>query len=86
MAENPIDRMFDAVYAHHGLPWQFRKFDVAKEDLPAAIAGTRALGFRDHGITVPYKIADKRVVILGAGADGRAMALELGWAGAVPAC
>jgi shikimate dehydrogenase len=23
VAENPIDRMFDAVYAHYGLHWQF---------------------------------------------------------------
>lgn len=131
VAENPIDRMFDAVYAHYGLHWQFWKCDVAAEDLPAAIAGTRALGFRGYGITVPYKIASiphldaidedarvigaanyvtvedgrlighnndgkgvvkailkvtpvtgKRVVILGAGGAGRAMAVELGWAGA----
>jgi shikimate dehydrogenase len=131
VAENPIDRMFDAVYAHHGLPWQFWKCDIAAEDLAAAIAGTRALGFRGYGITVPYKIAaiphldaidedarvigaanyvtvedgrlighnndgkgvvkailkvtpiaGKRVVILGAGGAGRAMAVELGWAGA----
>ena len=24
VAENPIDRMFDAVYAHHGLHWRGR--------------------------------------------------------------
>jgi len=131
VAENPIDRMFDAVYAHYGLQWQFWKCDVAAADLPAAIAGTRALGFRGYGITVPYKIdsipyldaidddarvigaanyvtvedgrlvghnndgkgvvkaiekvtpiAGKRVAILGAGGAGRAMAVELGWAGA----
>ena len=57
VAENPIDRMFDAVYAHYGLHWQFWKCDVAADDLGAAIAGTRALGFRGYGITVPYKIA-----------------------------
>ncbi len=131
VAENPIDRMFDAVYAHYGLHWQFWKCDVASEDLGAAIAGTRALGFRGYGITVPYKIsaipfldgidedaaaigaanwvtnengllighnndgkgvvkainkvtpiAGKRVTMLGAGGAGRAMAVELGWAGA----
>ena len=131
VAENPIDRMFDAVYAHYGLPWQFWKCDVASEDLAAAIAGTRALGFRGYGITVPYKIdaiphldgidddarvigaanyvtvvdgclighnndgkgvvkaiekvtpvAGRRVAMLGAGGAGRAMAVELGWAGA----
>lgn len=131
VAENPIDRMFDAVYAHYGLHWQFWKCDVASNDLGAAIAGTRALGFRGYGITVPYKIsaipflddidedaaaigaanwvtnengrlighnndgkgvvkainkvtpiAGKRVAMLGAGGAGRAMAVELGWAGA----
>lgn len=131
VAENPIDRMFDAVYAHYGLHWQFWKCDVAATDLGTAIAGTRALGFRGYGITVPYKIdaipfldgidedaaaigaanwvtnengrlighnndgkgvvkainkvtpiAGKRVVMLGAGGAGRAMAVELGWAGA----
>jgi len=131
VAENPIDRMFDAVYAHYGLPWQFWKCDVAAADLGAAIAGTRALGFRGYGITVPYKIAaipfldgidedaaaigatnwvtnedgrlighnndgkgvvkaiakvtplaGQRVAMMGAGGAGRAMAVELGWAGA----
>lgn len=132
VAENPIDRMFDAVYAHHQLPWQFWKCDVPSEAaLPAAIAGVRALGFAGACITVPYKVASiphldavdddvraigaanyvtvqngrlighnndgkgvvkaiekatpirgKRVVMLGAGGAGRAMAVELAWAGA----
>lgn len=29
VAENPIDRMFAAVYGHYGLPWQFWKNDIA---------------------------------------------------------
>ncbi len=132
VAENPIDLMFDAVYAHYGLPWQFWKCDVAPEaTLGAAVAGIRALGFAGACITVPYKIASlehlddvdddvraigatnyvtiegdrliahnndgkgvakaiekvvpiegKRVVMLGAGGAGRAMAVELAWAGA----
>jgi shikimate dehydrogenase len=132
VAENPIDRMFDAVYAHYGLPWQFWKCDVASEkDVEAAIAGVRALGFVGACITVPYKVASipyldevdqdvraigaanymtiengrlighnndgkgvvkaiekvtpirgKRVAMLGAGGAGRAMAVELAWAGA----
>jgi shikimate 5-dehydrogenase len=32
VAENPIDRMFDAVYAHYGLLWQFWKNDIANTD------------------------------------------------------
>ncbi len=132
VAENPIDRMFDAVYAHYGLHWQFWKCDVAAEDLGAAIAGTRALGLprlrhhravQDRRHPVPRRastrtpraigaanwvtnedgrlighnndgkgvvkaidkvtpIAGKRVAMMGAGGAGRAMAVELGWAGA----
>jgi len=132
VAENPIDQMFDEVYAHYGLRWQFWKSDVTSENnIPTAIAGVRALGFAGACITVPYKvvsiphldeidddvkaigavnymtikdgrltghnndgkgvvkaiqkvtpIAGKRVVMLGAGGAGRAMAVELAWAGA----
>jgi shikimate dehydrogenase len=132
VAENPIDRMFDAVFAHYGLHWQFWKSDVATEaQVGAAIAGIRALGFAGACITVPWKVASipfldevdadvkaigaanymtiregrlighnndgkgvikairkvteikgKRVVMLGAGGAGRAMAVELAWAGA----
>jgi shikimate dehydrogenase len=132
VAENPIDRMFDAVYAHYGLNWQFWKCDVASEkELSAAFGGVRALGFAGVCVTVPYKLAaipylddadadvrairavnwitikegrltghnndgkgvvkavekvtpitGKRVTMLGAGGAGRAMAVELAWAGA----
>lgn len=132
VAENPIDRMFDTVYAHYGLHWQFWKCDVTSESkIAAAIAGIRALGFAGACITVPYKVVSipylddvdddvkaigavnymtikdgrlighnndgkgvvkairkvtpikgKRVVMLGAGGAGRAMAVELAWAGA----
>lgn len=132
VAENPIDQMFDAVYAHYGLNWQFWKCDVLSEaEVDAAIGGIRALGFAGACITVPYKVAsipfldevdrdveaigaanymtirdgrlighnndgkgvvkaiqkvtdirNKRIVMLGAGGAGRAMAVELAWAGA----
>ena len=132
VAENPIDRMFDAVYAHHGLHWQFWKSDIADTgDLALAVAALRPLGYRGVGITVPYKVAviplldevdddvraigaanyltiedgrlaghnndgkgvvraiekvvplrGQRVVMLGAGGAGRAMAVEMAWAGA----
>jgi shikimate dehydrogenase len=132
VAENPIDRMFDAVYAHYGLPWQFWKNDIASEaDLALAVQALRPLGYRGVGITVPWKVAviplldavdddvraigaanyltiedgrlighnndgkgvvkaiekimplaGQRVVMLGAGGAGRAMAVELAWAGA----
>ncbi len=132
VAENPIDRMFDAVYSHYGLPWQFWKSDIADErDLALAVAALRPLGYRGVGITVPYKVAviecldavdddvraigaanyvtieqgrlighnndgkgvvgaiekvtplgGHRVVMLGAGGAGRAMAMEIARAGA----
>jgi shikimate dehydrogenase len=132
VAENPIDRMFDAVYAHHGLNWQFGKNDIASEaDLALAVAALRPLGYRGMAITVPWKVAvipllddvdddvraigaanymtiekgrlighnndgkgvvkaiakqaplsGQRVVMLGAGGAGRAMAVEIAWAGA----
>ncbi len=132
VAENPIDRMFDAVYAHHGLNWQFWKNDIANEaDLALAVRALRALGYRGMAVTVPWKVAviplldavdddvraigaanymtiengrlighnndgkgvvkaiakvapleGQRVVMLGAGGAGRAMAVEIAWAGA----
>ncbi|MFM8699736.1 MAG: shikimate dehydrogenase family protein [Phycisphaerales bacterium] len=132
VAENPIDRMFDAVYAHHGIHWQFWKNDIATEaDLALAVRALRPLGYRGMCITVPWKVAviplldevdddvraigaanymtirdgrlvghnndgkgvvkaiakvaplkGQRVVMLGAGGAGRAMAMEIAWAGA----
>ena len=132
VAENPIDRMFDAVYSHYGLPWQFWKNDIASEaDLARAIGALVPLGYQGMCITVPYKVAampllddvdddvraigaanyitieqgrlighnndgkgvvkaiekvaplrGQHVVMLGAGGAGRAMAVEIAWAGA----
>jgi len=132
VAENPIDRMFDAVYAHHGLCWQFWKNDIANTaDLALAVRALVPLGYSGMAITVPYKVAvlpllddvdddvraigaanyltievgrlighnndgkgvvkaieklaplaGRRVVMLGAGGAGRAMAVEMAWAGA----
>jgi shikimate dehydrogenase len=132
VAENPIDRMFDAVFAHYGLPWQFWKNDIATEaDLALAVKALVPLGYAGMCVTVPWKVAviplldevdndvkaigaanymtiengrlighnndgkgvvkaigkitplaGQRVVMLGAGGAGRAMAVELAWAGA----
>ena len=132
VAENPIDRMFDAVYAHYHLPWQFWKNNIANEsDLRLAMAALVPLGYRGMCVTVPYKVAviplldevdddvraigaanyvtieknrlvghnndgkgvvkaiekvvplrGQHVVMLGAGGAGRAMAVEIAWAGA----
>ncbi|MFA7266734.1 MAG: hypothetical protein WC054_10515, partial [Candidatus Nanopelagicales bacterium] len=50
VAENPIDIMFDAVYAHYGLNWQFWKNDIATEaDLALAVSALAPLGYRGVG-------------------------------------
>ena len=132
VAENPIDQLFDAVYKHYGLHWQFWKMNIKSSfEIPVAIAGAKAMGFAGFCITVPYKIdaianldgidddvrvigaanyvtfeegrmmghnndgkgvvkaikkvtsiTGKRVVMLGAGGAGRAMAIEIARAGA----
>ena len=57
VAENPIDQMFDAVYKHYGLNWQFWKMDINSAlEIPTAITGAKAMGFAGFCITVPYKI------------------------------
>ena len=46
VAEYPIDQMFDAVYKHYGLNWQFWKMDINSAlEIPTAIAGAKAMGF-----------------------------------------
>ncbi len=57
VVENPIDQMFDAVYKHYGLNWQFWKMDINSAlEIPTAITGAKAMGFAGFCITVPYKI------------------------------
>ena len=57
VAENPIDQMFDEVYKHYGLNWQFWKMNINSSDvIPEAIAGAKVMGFAGFCITVPYKI------------------------------
>jgi shikimate dehydrogenase len=40
-----------------GLPFVYVAHDVAPADLPAAMAGVRALGYRGLSITMPHKVA-----------------------------
>ena len=40
-----------------GLPFVYVAHDVAPADLPAAIAGVRALGYRGLSVTMPHKVA-----------------------------
>lgn len=47
----------NSAFEELGLPLVYVAHDVAPDDLPAAIAGVRALGYRGLSITMPHKVA-----------------------------
>lgn len=57
VAENPTQAMAEAAYRHHGLDWRYLTIEVAPEDLGAAVAGARAMGFAGFNCTLPHKVA-----------------------------
>ena len=57
VAENPTQAMVEAAFDHHGLDWRYLTIDVAPDDLAAAVAGARAMGFRGFHCTIPHKVA-----------------------------
>jgi shikimate dehydrogenase len=56
IAENPTQAMIEAAYRHHGLDWRYLTIEVAKDDLAAAVAGAKAMGFRGFNCTLPHKV------------------------------
>jgi shikimate dehydrogenase len=48
--------MFSAAFAKLGLDFAYLAFRVKKEELEAALAGLRALGFAGCNVTIPHKI------------------------------
>ncbi|HBM60645.1 MAG TPA: shikimate dehydrogenase [Citreicella sp.] len=56
-AENPTVAMIEAAFRHHGLPWRYINCEVAPEDLGAAVAGARAMGWRGFNCSIPHKVA-----------------------------
>ena len=57
VAENPTQAMVEAAFHHHDLDWRYLTIDVAPDDLAAAVAGARAMGFRGFHCTIPHKVA-----------------------------
>ncbi|HHW92020.1 MAG TPA: shikimate dehydrogenase [Firmicutes bacterium] len=49
--------MHNAAFAHLGLDFVYIPFRVAREDIAAALAGIRALGFTGLNVTIPHKEA-----------------------------
>ncbi len=57
VAENPTGVMVEAAFRDLGLRWRYLPMDVAPAELPAAVAGARAMGFRGFHCTIPHKVA-----------------------------
>jgi len=55
VAQSLSPRMQNAAFAARGLDWHYSAFDI--EDLAAAIAALRALGFVGANVTIPHKQA-----------------------------
>ncbi len=57
VAENPTQVMIEAAYQQLGLDWRYITLEVGPDDLAAAVAGARAMGFRGFNCTIPHKVA-----------------------------
>src|SRR6516165_1732704 len=57
VAENPTQCMIEAAFRDLGLDWRYITMEVAPRDLPDAIRGLRAMGFRGVNCTIPHKVA-----------------------------
>lgn len=55
-AGNPTVAMIEAAFAHHNLPWRYVNMEVTPDDLPAAVRGARAMGFRGFNCSLPHKV------------------------------
>ena len=56
-AGNPTVAMIEAAFGHHRLPWRYINMEVTPDDLAAAVAGARALGFRGFNCSLPHKVS-----------------------------
>ncbi len=54
---NPTARMQNQAFESLGLDWRYLDLHVRAEDLPAAMAAARLLGFAGLNLTVPHKVA-----------------------------
>src|SRR5919198_1106053 len=69
VAENPTQVMIEAAFGAMGLDWRYLTIEVAPADLPDAVRGMRAMGFRGGNCTIPHKVAV--VKLLGENTDGK---------------
>lgn len=57
VAGNPTQYMMEKAFVAAGLDWRYLTLEVRAENLPAAIRGMRAMGFRGGNFTIPHKVA-----------------------------
>lgn len=57
VAGNPTQFMMERAFAAAGLDWRYLTLEVAPDDLPAAVRGMQAMGFRGGNFTIPHKVA-----------------------------
>jgi shikimate dehydrogenase len=57
VAGNPTQYMIEKAFVKAGLDWRYLTLEVSPEQLPAAMAGMRAMGFRGANFTIPHKVA-----------------------------
>jgi shikimate dehydrogenase len=57
VAGNPTQYMMEKAFERAGLAWRYLTLEVAPENLAAAMAGMRAMGFRGGNFTIPHKVA-----------------------------
>lgn len=57
VAENPTCVMQQAAFDALGLPWRYLTIEVKPENLSAAIAGAKTMGFQGINLTIPHKVA-----------------------------
>jgi shikimate dehydrogenase len=56
-ADNPTVEMIEAAFRHHGIDARYVNCEVAPEDLAAAVAGARAMGWAGFNCSIPHKVA-----------------------------
>ncbi len=54
-AENPTPVMMNAAFAHHGIDALYANCEVTAADLPEAVRGARAMGWRGFNCSMPHK-------------------------------
>ena len=57
VAGNPTQFMMEHAFMAASLDWRYLTLEVGPDDLTAAVAGLRAMGFRGGNFTIPHKVA-----------------------------